>query len=144
MSTTLLGNDYLGWIEGSTVGTFAAINGQGTLTDTRSQTNIDTSDKTSAGYETEAYGNIKVSLALDIRVKLPDPTGYTRLETMCNARTPFNFQVRKNGQAGVLADAIFAALMYGTIASRTFNKDGTVDVKVNLGLAAAPTIDVLA
>jgi hypothetical protein len=143
MTTTLLGNDYLGWIESAVAGTFIAINGQGTLSETRSQPNIDTSDKTSNGYMTEAFGNIKVSDSLDIRVKLPD-VGYTRLETMCNAKTPFNFQVRKNGQAGVLADAIFAAQMYGTIASRTFSKDGTVDVKITLGLAAAPTIDVLA
>jgi hypothetical protein len=143
MTTTLLGNDYLAWIEGTTPGIFALINGQGTLSETRNQVAIDTSDKTSAGYETEAYGNIKVSYSLDIRVKLPDALGYTRLETLANARTPFNFQVRKNGQAGALADAIFSALMYGTIASRTFNKDGTVDAKVTLSLGAAPTIDTL-
>ena len=144
MGTTLLGNDYLGWVEGSTAGTYAFINGQGTLSETRSQATIDTSDKTTNGYDTEAFGNAKVSYSLDIKVKLPDVTGYTRLETQCNAKVPFNFQVRKNGQAGVTADAIFAALMNGTIASRTFNKDGTVDAKVNLSLAAAPTVDQLA
>lgn len=143
-SITLLGNDYLAWIESSVAGTFGFINGQGTLSETRTQPNIDTSDKTSAGYMTEAFGNIKVSYSLDIRAKLPDVNGYTRLETQCNAKAPFNFQVRKNGQAGLLTDAIFAALMNGTIASRTFNKDGTVDVKVTLSLAAAPTIDALA
>ncbi len=142
--TTLLGNDYLAWIEGSTAGVYGYINGQGTLSETRSQTSIDTSDKTTAGYDTEAFGNIKVSYSLDIKCKLPDATGYTRLETQCNAKTPFNFQVRKSGTGGQTADAIFAALMNGTIASRAFNKDGTVDVKVTLSLAAAPTIDQLA
>ena len=143
MTTTLLGNDYLAWVETAVAGTFVAIGGQGTLSETRSQTNIDTSDKTSNGYMTEAYGNIKVSYSLDIRAKLPD-AAYTRMETQIAARTPFNCQVRKNGQAGVLADSIFTALMYGTIASRTFTKDGTVDVKITLTLGAAPTIDALA
>lgn len=141
--TTLLGNDYLGWIEGAVADQYAVINGQGTLSETRSQTAIDTSDKTSDGYDTEAFGNIKVSYSLDVKVKLPDANGYTRLETQCNAKQPFNFQVRKNGKAGVAADAIFSALMNGTIASRTFNKDGTVDAKITLSLAAAPTIDTL-
>ena len=144
MGTTLLGNDYLGWIESAVAGTFNYINGQGTLSETRSQATIDTSDKTTGGYDTEAFGNSKISYSLDIKVKLPDPSGYTRLETQCNAKLPFNFQVRKNNQAGLPADAIFAALMNGTIASRTFNKDGTVDAKVTLSLAAAPTIDQLA
>jgi predicted secreted protein len=143
MTNTLLGNDYLAWVETAVAGTYAAILGQGTLSETRSQTNIDTSDKTSNGYMTEAYGNIKVSYSLDIIAKLPD-AAYTRLETMINARTPFNFQVRKNGQAGVSADAIFTALMYGTIASRSFTKDGTVDVKISLSLATAPAADTLA
>lgn len=141
---TLLGNDYLAWVESATPGTFNFITGQGTLSETRSQSAIDTSDKTTNGYETEAFGLIKVSFSLDLKVKLPDPNGYTRIETQCNARQPFNFQVRKNGQAGATTDAIFAALVNGTIASRTFNKDGTVDVKITLSLAAAPTIDQLA
>lgn len=139
----LLGNDYLAWIGAAAPGTYNFILGQGTLSETRSQTAIDTSDKTSNGYDTEAYGNQKVSYSLDIKVKLPDPNGYTRLETLINARQQIDFQVRKNGQAGVAADAIFAASMNGTIASRTFNKDGTVDAKVTLSLAAAPTIDQL-
>ena len=141
---TLLGNDYLGWVESATAGTYNYLAGQGTLSETRNQTAIDTSDKTTDGYDTEAFGNIKVSYSLDIKVKLPDPDGYTRLETQCNAKVPFNFQVRKGGKAGLLADAIFAALMNGTIASRTFNKDGTVDAKITLSLAAAPTVDQLA
>lgn len=143
MTTTLLGNDYLAWIETAVAGTYAAILGQGTLSETRSQTNIDTSDKTSNGYMTEAYGNIKVSYSLDIIAKLPD-AAYTRMETMIGGRAPFMFQVRKNGQVGVAADAIFTAQMYGTIASRTFTKDGTVDVKISLSLAQSPTNDALA
>ena len=46
--------------------------------------------------------------------------------------------------AGAVADAIFSALVYVSIASRTFTKDGTVDVKMSLSLAAAPSVDTLA
>lgn len=140
----LLGNNYLAWIESATPGTYNFINGQGTFTETRSPQKIDTSDKTTQGFNTGAFGNVDWSGELDIRVKLPDANGYTRLETLSNAGTTFNFQIRKNGTAGATADAVFQALVYASIASRTFNKDGTVDVKVNLSLAAAPVVDTLA
>ena len=140
----LLGNNYLAWLQSATAGTFNAIRGQGTLSDSRSQTEIDTSDKTTSGYATSAYGLIKVDIELDIKVNLPDANGYTRLETLANSQTPEVFQVRKNGTAGALADAIFSASCYFTIKSRKFNKDGTVDATIGIGLASAPTIDQLA
>lgn len=140
----LLGNAYLAWIEGAVADVYAPIKGQGTFTETRSPQKIDTSDKTTSGFNTGAFGNTDWSGELDVKVKLPDAGGYTRLETQCNAGVPFNFQIRKNGLGGQTADAIFAASVYGSIGTRTFNKDGTVDVKVNFALADAPTIDALA
>jgi hypothetical protein len=139
----LLGNDYLAWFETAVADTFAPLKGQGTYTETRNQPKIDTSAKDTGGYSTGAFGNVAIDGSLDVRVALPDAT-YTRVEAMANSRTPINFQIRKNGLAGVLADAVFTCLVYVSIASRAFNKDGTVDVKISIGLAAAPTVDVLA
>ncbi|CAN5368562.1 hypothetical protein BH10PSE14_BH10PSE14_04360 [soil metagenome] len=139
----LLGNDYLGWIETAVASTYVALLGQGTLNETRSQSEIDTGDKTSGAYGTGAFGNIVVKQDLDLKINLPD-AGYTRLETKVNARQSFMWEVRKNGLAGVEADAIFKALVFGSITSRSFNKDGTVDAKISLRIAAAPTIDAIA
>lgn len=142
MTTTLLGNSYLAWFETAVAGTYGALNGQGTYSENRSQPKIDTSDKTTTGYSTGAYGNVDYEGSLDVRVKLPDAV-YTRMESMSNSNTPMNFQIRKNGTAGASADSIFSALVYISIASRAFNKDGTVDAKISVSLAAAPTVDAL-
>jgi len=140
----LLGNNYLLWVESAVAGTFAALKGQGSYSESRSQPKIDTSGKETTGYTTGAYGNIGYEGSLDLRVNLPD-AAYTRLETIANVPgTPVNIQLRAKGMAGVSADAIFAASVYPSISSRNFNKDGTVDVKVSLSLAAAPTVDTLA
>ena len=140
----LYGNDYLGWFESATAGTYVALKGQGTFSESRSQSEIDTSDKTTGNYQTGGFGAIKWSADLDIRVSLPD-TGYTRVETMANGRTPILFQLRKGGAAGATGDAVFAAKVNVSIKSRSFNKDGTVDVKIGLALAdTAPSIDALA
>jgi hypothetical protein len=142
--SVLLGNNYLAWFESATAGTFAALKGQGTYSESRSQPKIDTSSKDTTGYSTGAFGNIGYEGSLDLRVNLPDAV-YTRLETVANAPgTAVGFQIRSKGAAGATGDAIFAASVYPSIASRTFNKDGTVDVKISIALAAAPTIDVLA
>ena len=141
-----LGNDYLLWVESATPGTYNAVKGQGTLSETRSAAKIDTSDKTTAGYATQAYGLISLTQSLDLKVNLPDANGYTRLESAANTfpSAPINIQVRKNGAAGVSGDAIFQASVYVTITSRSFDKDGTVVAKMEFGLAAAPTIDAMA
>lgn len=144
MTKILLGNDYLGWIETATPGTFVALLGQGTLTENRSQASIDTGDKTSGSYGTGAFGNIQLKQSLDLKVNLPD-AGYSRLETMVNSRTPFLWAIRKGGAAGAdPGDVIFKAQVYASITSRTFTKDGTVDVKIDLMIAAAPTVDAIA
>lgn len=142
--TVLLGNSYLAWFETAAAGIYGAIKGQGTYNENRSQPDIDTSSKETTGYSTGAYGAIKYQGSLDLRVNLPDAV-YTRLETAANTPgTAIGFQIRSKGAAGAAADAIFAASVYPSITSRSFNKDGTVDVKVSIALAAAPTIDALA
>ncbi len=109
----LLGNMYLGFFETAVPDTFAALKGQGTFSETRSPAKIDTSSKTDQGFSTGAFGNINWSGALDVKVSLPDAV-YTRLETQANSNTPFMFAIRKNGRAGVDADAIFKAMVYAT------------------------------
>lgn len=142
--SVLLGNNYLAWFETATAGTYAAIKGQGTYDENRSQPDIDTSSKETTGYSTGSFGNINYKGSLDIRVNLPDTT-YSRVETAANTPgTSIGFQIRSKGAAGAIGDAIFAAQVYPSITSRSFNKDGTVDVKLSLALAAAPTVDALA
>jgi predicted secreted protein len=145
-SAILLGNEYMLWVEATTPGTYNAVKGQGTLTINRSQQKIDTSSKDTSGYATSAYGLKDLTIDVDVKVSLPDASGYTRLETLCNAEppAPFNVQVRKGGASGEDTDAIFEASVYGSISSIAFNQNGTVDAKVQLALAAAPATDALA
>ena len=143
MATTALGNNYLFWIESATAGAFVMVAGQGNFDDGRSQASIDTSSKETGGYDTEAFGNIKMSPSLTIRVKLPD-AGYTRLETIGNALGTARCQVRKNGAAGVTTDAIFDAVMNIGSPAKKFPQDGVVEASVKFGLSAAPIVDALA
>ncbi|WP_174286633.1 hypothetical protein [Sphingomonas bacterium] len=146
-STVLLGDNYLLWVSaiGAAPPVYAVIQGQGTATINRSQNKIATSSKTTQGYGTNAYGLIDLTIDLDILPTLPDPTGYTQFETNCNAvpRTPFAIEIRKNGLAGVEADAIFSAVMYGSITSTALTQAEKVQCKAQLALAAAPTVDAL-
>jgi hypothetical protein len=144
MSKILLGDDYLLWVKVGGMADYAAIDGQGTLTDTRSQTKISTASKNKRGYNTSAYGNIEISMDLDIQPTLPDPA-YSAFESACNVvpREPFMIQVRGNGVDGVEADSIFTCSVYGSIASRTFTQDGAVAVKGGFAIADAPTVDQL-
>lgn len=144
MGKVLLGDDYLVWIRPAGAPAFLCIDGQGSLTDNRSQTKINTSSKNKRGYNTSAFGNKDVAFDLDIIVFLPDP-GFTGLETSCNASpaAPFDFQVRGGGPDGVDADKIFESSVYGSISSRNFAQDGAVTAKAAFVLADAPTFDTL-
>lgn len=148
MSTILLGNNYLLWIgaAGAAETAMVAIQGQGTCTKSGSQAKIDTASKTTGGFATSAPGLKDITLDLDIIPTLPDAGGYTMLETLCNAipNAPFQVEIRKNGAAGAAADAVFSALMYGTITSTAFTQNDKVAVKAQFLLAAAPTVNALA
>lgn len=141
-----LGNDYLLWVESDTAGTFNIVKGQQTLSISRDAGSIDTTSKDESGYGTSAPGLKSLKLSLDTIPNLPDATGYTRLETLCNAApaVPFNVQVRKGGQTGGLADVVFAGSVYGNIASSEFGQNDAVKAKIEFSAAAAPTTDKLA
>lgn len=141
-----LGNDYLLWVETATAGTFALIKGQQTLSVSRDAGSIDTTSKDESGYGTSAPGLKSLKLSLDTIPNLPDATGYTRLETLCNAApaVPFNIQIRKGGQNGAAGDVVFAGSVYGNIASTEFGQNDAVKAKIEFSAAAAPTTDALA
>jgi hypothetical protein len=139
----LQANGYLAWVESATPLTYNVIKGQGDYNESRSEPEIDTSSKETTGYSTGAFGAAKVSGDLAIRVDLPDTNGYTRLETLAKNKTAFMFQIRKNGVAGVTTDAVFECLVYASLVSRDYPKDGVVQAKFKIVLAAAPTIDAL-
>lgn len=147
MSVIKLGNDYLLWFgaPNATETALAAIQGQGTATINQSQAKIDTASKTTGGYATSAPGLKDITIDLDITPLLPDAQGYTLFETQCNAipNVPFPVEIRKNGLAGVAADAVFSAVMYGTITSVAFTQNDKVAAKAQLLLAAAPSINAL-
>lgn len=140
-----LGNDYLVWVESATAGTFNVVKGQQSVSISREAGSIDTTTKDDQGYGTSAPGLKSLSISLDTIPNLPDATGYTRLETLCNASpsAPFNIQIRKGGPAGGPGDVVFAGLVYGNISSTEFGQNDAVKAKVAFTAAAAPTTDVL-
>ena len=140
-----LGNDYLVWVETSTAGTFNLVKGQQSVSISRDAGSIDTTTKDDSGYGTSAPGLKSLKLSLDTIPNLPDATGFTRLETLCNAnpQAPFNIQIRKGGQTGAVGAVVFAGLVYGNISSTEFGQNDAVKAKVEFTAAAAPTTDVL-
>lgn len=141
-----LGNDYLVWIESETAGTYNLVKGQQAVSISRDAGSIDTTTKDDAGYGTSAPGLKSLKLSLDTIPNLPDTTGFTRLESKCNAtpQSPFNIQIRKGGPAGAMpADVVFAGSVYGNISSTEFGQNDAVKAKVEFSAAAAPTTDVL-
>lgn len=147
MPTKKLGSDYMVWVESATPGTYNLILGQGDLTVNRSSSNIDTTTKDDGAYGTGAPGPRALSVDLNVIPKLPDATGYTRLETLSNASpaAPFNIQIRKGGTAGATpADVVFAGSVYGNLDSTTFGQSAAAGIKATFTAAAAPTTDILA
>lgn len=140
-----LGNDYLLWVESAVQGTFNLVKGQQTLSISRDAGSIDTSTKDESGYGTSAPGLKSLKISLDMLPNLPDASGYTRLETLCNAApaVPFNVQIRKGGQNGAAADVVFAGSVYGNLDSTEFGQNDAVKAKATFSAAAAPTTDVL-
>lgn len=140
-----LGNDYLVWVDSATAGTYALVKGQQSVSISRDAGSIDTTTKDDQGYGTSAPGLKNLKLSLDTIPNLPDATGFTRLETLCNAtpQAPFAIQIRKGGPTATTADAVFAGLVYGNISSTEFGQNDAVKAKVEFTAAAAPTIDVL-
>lgn len=146
MPSKKLGSEYMVWVESAMPGTYNVILGQGNATINRSSSNIDTTTKDDGDYGTGAPGPRALSVDQDIMPKLPDATGYTRLETLANAspRVPFNIQIRKGGLTGAAPDVVFQCSVYGNLDSTTFGQAAAVGVKATYTAAAAPTVDALA
>jgi predicted secreted protein len=140
-----LGNDYLLWVESATAGTFNLVKGQQSLSISRDAGSIDTSTKDDSGYGTSAPGLKSLKISLDMLPNLPDATGYTALETKCNATpaAPFNIQIRKGGATGAIGDVVFAGSVYGNISSTEFGQNDAVKAKAEFSAAAAPSTDTL-
>jgi hypothetical protein len=140
-----LGNDYLVWVDSATAGTFSIVKGQQSISISRDAGSIDTTTKDDLGYGTSAPGLKSLKLSLDTIPNLPDATGFTRLETLCNTvpQAPFNIQIRKGGPNGAAGDVVFAGSVYGNISSTEFGQNDAVKAKVEFTAAAAPTTDVL-
>ncbi|HEY1605621.1 MAG TPA: phage tail tube protein [Allosphingosinicella sp.] len=146
MSTKILGNNYLLWIESAVAGTYNYPLGQGNLSITRSSSKVDTTSKDDGRYGSSGPGLIDLGVSLEIMPKLPDATGYTRLETLslANPPAPFNIQIRKNGTSGASGDVVFQCSVYGNLDSSDFNQNAAGSVKASFVAAAAPTVDTLA
>lgn len=142
----LLGSNYMVWIESATPGTYNLILGQGDCSINRGSSEIDTTSKDDGDYGTGAPGPRKLSVDLNILPKLPDTTGYTRLETLSNAspRVPFLMQIRKGGVTGGAPDVVFQCSVYGNLDSSSFGQAAAAGVKATFIAAAAPTVDTLA
>lgn len=141
-----LGNDYRLWIVASDGTTFSEVKGQTALSITRQGGLFDTSTKDDGAYATQGPGLKGVSISCTIFPNLPDTTGYTRLETVALASPAVAnlFQVRKGGSSATGTDVVFAASLYVSNFNTEAPKNGPVQVTFELGLAAAPTTDLLA
>ncbi|MGI4876655.1 MAG: hypothetical protein ACRYG4_04145 [Janthinobacterium lividum] len=140
-----LGNDYRLWIEGATPGTLAEIKGQQDLSQAGQASTIDISDKTNAPYGLTAPGNIDVSISGDLFPDLPDATGYALLAAAFLSQTVVKFEIRKGGSLGASpGDVVFAASMYVLQNGKSYPKGGVVKATIALGLALAPTVNLLA
>lgn len=131
------------WVESSTPGTYNLVKGQQGGKVNRNAGNVDLSTKDNAGYGSSAPGLKDWSIDLTVIPDLPDTTGYTRLETLCNAspQAPFNVQIRKNGASGVTADAVFAGSVYGNLDGTDYGQNAAVGVTIKLSGVGAPTTD---
>ncbi|KKI17497.1 phage tail tube protein [Sphingomonas sp. Ag1] len=140
-----LGNDYLLWVDSATAGTYNLVKGQQALSISRDAGSIDTSTKDDSGYGTSAPGLKSLKISLDMLPNLPDATGYTRLESLCNAApaVPFMVQIRKGGATGAVGDVVFEGSVYGNITSTEFGQNDAVKAKIEFSAAAAPVKDIL-
>lgn len=142
-----LGNDYRLWVESATPGTYNEVKGGQDLSVTQSGGTIDTSTKDDFPWGTQAPGLRSVSIGFNLVPNLPDPNGYTRLETLANAAsaTPINIQIRKGGSTGVSpGDVVFAGSCYVSEWNQSYGQNDAVKATGTLVSAAAPTTNALA
>jgi hypothetical protein len=136
-----LGSDYRLFIRGADA-TFSQPAGQGNLTRNGGKNFSSNATKDTEGYDTQQPGLKTLTMKQDMIPSLPDPTGYTRMETLDKSNATEMYQIRKKPFA--TADVVFEALMYTGLDDTSFNQGESVKVGVTLTLAEAPTVDALA
>lgn len=141
-----LGNNYRLWIESATPGTYNQIKGNTTLSIARQAALIDTSSKDDGNYGTQAPGQRSLTISAEVIPTLPDANGYARLEAAANAnpQVATNFQIRKGGDAGADADAVFEGKMWIGDFNTSMDRNDVVKCSFQLTLESAPTTDELA
>lgn len=138
-----MGNNYRLWV--NTTATQALVKGQQSLSQSGSSATIDTSDKDNSPYGTVAPGNFDMTISFELFPDLPDTTGYTRMETLFLTQAAEEFQIRKGGASGAdPADVVFEASCYVLSFAKSYGKNDVVKVTGTLGLATAPTVNLLA
>jgi len=136
-----LGSDYRLFLQSSVAGTFNQPRGQGNLTRNGGKGFSSSATKDTEGVDTQIPGLRTLSLKQDIVPDLPDPDGYTRLETLDRSNVAEVFQVRKKPFA--VGDVVFECLMYVSLDDTSYNQGESVKAGVTLQPAAQPTIDAL-
>jgi hypothetical protein len=136
-----LGNDYRLFVRAADGSTFSQPAGQGNLTRNGGKNFSSNATKDTEGYDTQQPGLRTLTLKQDMIPSLPDPTGYTRMETLDKANATEMYQIRKKPFA--TGDVVFEAVMYTGLDDTSFNQGTSVTVGVTLTLAEAPTVDAL-
>jgi hypothetical protein len=135
------GSDYRLFVQSSVAGTFNQPAGQGNLTIRRSKASASNATKDTEGYDTQIPGLKSLTLSQELTPSLPDPSGYTRMETLDKSNTAEVYQVRKKPWA--TTDVVFEAVMNTSLDDTAFNQGASVTVGSTLTLAEAPTVDAL-
>ena len=136
-----LGNDYRLFVRAADGTTFSQPAGQGNLTRNGGKNFSSNATKDTEGYDTQQPGLRTLTLKQDMIPSLPDPTGYTRMETLDKSNATEMYQIRKKPFA--TGDVVFEAIMYTGLDDTSFNQGESVKVGVTLTLAEAPTVDAL-
>jgi len=142
MATKKLGSDYRLFVQTSTAATFVQPAGQGNLTINRSKAFSSNATKDAEGVDTQSPGLRTLSINQAIVPSLPDPDGYTRMETLDKSNATEIFQVRKKPFA--VADVVFECVMYTSLDNTGFEQGSSVSAGVVLQPAEQPTSDKLA
>lgn len=137
-----LGSDYRLFLQSTVVDTFNQPRGQGNLTRNGGKGFSSSATKDTEGVDTQIPGLRTLSLKQDIVPDLPDPDGYTRLETLDRSNASEVFQIRKKPFA--IGDVVFECEMYVSLDDTSYNQGESLKVGVTLQPAAQPTIDALA
>lgn len=137
-----LGSDYRLFVQTAVAGTFMQPAGQGNLTINRSKNFSSSATKDTEGVDTQTPGLRTLSINQAIVPNLPDPDGYTRMETLDKSNAVETYQVRKKPFASP-GDIVFECKMYTALDNTGFEQGTSVSAGVQLQPAENPTVDTL-